>query len=323
MKKFISGAIVLILLLQLVSCSKKVSPDTVNVYVMRGVTAMGMVKLMKDSDESKSEGKYNFDIMTIDEIVPKIAQGAADIAAIPANMAAVLYQNTEKNIQVAVINTLGVLYILEKGEGVNSIADLKGKTIYATGKGAVPEYTLRTLLKENGIDPDADVTMEFKSEPAEAISSFAVSGDADSVVMLPQPFVTSAQKSQSGLRAALDLTAEWDKLGADFGALITGVVIVNKTFAEKYPDSVKTFLDEYEKSAEYANQNNDETAELVGEYGIVSAEIAKEALPYCGIAFITGNEMKEKLNKYLATLYEQNPQSVGGSLPDEEFFRIK
>ena len=210
-----------------------------------------------------------------------------------------------------------MLYIVENGESVQSLADLKGKTVVAAGKGSTPEYALRYLLSENGIDPDADVTLDWKSEHSECVAALA-SGQA-SIALLPQPFVTVAQSKIDGLRMALDLTAEWDKLD-NGSALITGVIVARSEFVEAHPAAVGSFLTAYAASVDWVNANTADAAALIGEYGIVDAAVAEKALPYCNIVCITGAELLEKLPGYLSVLYNADPAAVGGAMPDNSFY---
>lgn len=300
-------------------------PETVNITALKGPTAMGMVSMMNDTD-NKKEGmeNYHFTIAaSVDEVVPAVAQGKTDIAAVPANMASVLYQKTKGQVQALAINTLGVIYIVENGTAIQSAADLKGKTIYASGKGATPEYALNYILEKNGIDPAADVTIEWKNEHTECVAALAQ--NPEGIAMLPQPFVTTAQMENPDLRIALDLTEEWEKLQKDEkspSALLTGALIVRKDFAEKYPGAVSDFMERYSASVEFVNANTKEAAELVGKYDIVPAPVAEKALPACNIVCIQGKEMKEKLSGYLTVLHGQNPESIGGKLPDDDFYYI-
>ncbi|HJC57816.1 MAG TPA: PhnD/SsuA/transferrin family substrate-binding protein [Candidatus Eisenbergiella intestinipullorum] len=298
----------------------------VRVMALKGPTAMGMVQLMDSAEAGAVNGNsYTFTIAaSADEVTPKLVQGNADIAAVPANLASVLYNNTEGQVQVLAINTLGVLYIVENGDSIQSVSDLAGKTIYASGKGSTPEYALNYILSENGIDPESDVTIEWKSEHSECVAALA--SDEDGIAMLPQPFVTTAQAQNENLRIALDLTKEWDALQADAeepSALITGVVVVRTAFAAEHPEAVSAFLDSYQESVDYVNANTAEAAALIEKYDIVTAAVAEKALPYCNITFIEGEEMKEKLSGYLSVLAEQNPTSVGGSLPADDFYYIR
>ena len=298
-------------------------PIDVNVMALKGPTAMGMVQFMNEADSGAvADNNYHFNITAAtDEVSAALAQGTTDIAAVPANLASVLYNNTEGGVQVLAINTLGVLYIVESGDTVNSVEDLRGKTIYASGKGSTPEYALNYVLTQNGIDPSADVTIEWKSEQAECLS--ALMAEENAIAMLPQPFVTTAQAQSENLRVALDLTEEWDALQADSdtpSTLVTGVVVARAAFVEEHPEVVSAFLDHYQDSVEYVNANVEDAAQLVGQYDIVTAEVAQKAIPECNIVFIEGAEMKEKLSGYLSVLFEQNAQSVGGALPDDAFY---
>ena len=298
-------------------------PVDVNITALKGPTAMGMVQFMSEADNGElSDNNYSFTLAAApDEVSAALAQGTTDIAAVPANLASVLYNNTEGGIEVLAINTLGVLYIVESGDTVQSVEDLRGKTIYASGKGSTPEYALNYILSQNGIDPETDVTIEWKSEHAECLS--ALMSEDNAIAMLPQPFVTTAQTKGDNIRVALDLTEEWDKLQADSetpSALITGVAVVRTAFAEEHPEAVAAFMEHYEDSVNFVNSNTADAAELIGSYDIVSAAVAEKALPACNIVYIAGDEMKEKLSGYLNVLFEQNPKAVGGSVPGDDFY---
>lgn len=300
------------------------TPVSVRVGALKGPTAMGMVKMMSDSDlDNTASNQYTFSISaSVDEITPAFIQGKLDIAAVPANLASVLYNKMDGKVQVLAINTLGVLYICENGtDTVSSLTDLKGKTIYASGKGATPEYALNYLLRENGLDPAKDVTVEWKSEHTECVA--ALTKNKDAVALLPEPFVTTAKMSNPDIRAVVDLNKEWDKVQSgkqEPGTLLTGVVIAAKNFVDSNRDAVNLFLAQYEQSVNYVNKNTEEAAKLIGRYDIIKEEAAKQALPNCNITFISGTEMKDKLSGYLNVLYNQNPQAVGGTLPDEAFY---
>ena len=283
---------------------------------MKGPTSIGLTKVMEDND-----GSYEFTVEgTADAIVPKLVKGELDMAAVPANLASTLYNNTEGEIQILAVNTLGVLYIVSKGVEINSIEDLKGKTVLATGKGTTPEYALRYILKENEIDPEADLTLDFKSEATEVVA--ALKNSESGVAMLPQPYVTVAMSNVSGLEISLDLNEEWKKVSPE-SAIVTGVLVVRKSFAEENKELVKGFLSQYRSSVEYVNSEVAAAAELVAKHGIFdNAKVIEKAIPKCNITFISGEDMISPVNKYLGVLYEQNPKSVGGKLPSEDFFCI-
>ena len=282
-------------------------------------TTMGLVNLLAMEQNGTASQNYDLHLYgAADEVVPKLIKGEVDIAAIPANLAATLYQKTSGGIQVMAVNTLGVLYVVEKGDTVHSFADLKGRTILSTGKGTTPEYVLRYLLRKNGIDPDKDVKIEYYSEASEVTAQMAAT-KKDAIAVLPQPYVTAAQMKDSSLRVVLDLTREWNKVCDT--QLITGVTVVRTAYAEEHPEEVINFLKDYQKSVDAANDDLDGTAALCEEVGVVAkAAIAKKALPKCNIVYRIGDEMKADVNAYLQVLYDASPAAVGGKLPDANFY---
>ncbi len=293
---------------------------TFRIASLKGPTTMGLVGLMDDADQGRARHDYQVEIYgTADEITPRLLQGEIDVALIPCNLASVLYNKTEGAIELAAVNTLGVLYIVTTSQEIGSVADLAGATVYTTGKGTTPEYVLNHVLTQNGLVPGEDVTIEYMSEAAEVLAAMQLSSGYP-VAMLPQPYATTAQAQVEGLRAALDMTEEWDKVSPD-SALVTGVVVVRRAFAEQNPDALREFLEDYRASTEFVNAEMDQAAALVAQYGIVpKEEVAKKALPACNITFLDGAEMKEKVSGYLKVLFDQNPQAVGGALPDDAFY---
>lgn len=285
---------------------------------LKGPTTMGLVNLLSMEQAGTAAMDYDLQLYgAADEIVPLLIKGELDMAAIPANLAATLYQKTSGGIQAVAVNTLGVLYVVEQGDTVHSMADLKGRTILSTGKGTTPEYVLRYLLAANGLDPDKDVDIQYYSEATEVTAQMAATQDA--IAVLPQPYVTAAGLKDDTLRVALDLTAEWDKV-ADT-QLITGVTVVRKAYAEEHPDVVAAFLADYAQSVNAANTDLDGTAALCEEQGVVAkAAIAKKALPNCNIVCLTGEELKADVSGYLQVLYDADPAAVGGTLPGEDFY---
>lgn len=296
------------------SAESEATEGTLRIAGLKGPTTMGLVNLMADEVASS----YDFTMYgAADEIVPLLVKGDLDAAAVPANLAATLYNKTNGAVEVACINTLGVLYIVENGETVNSVADLKGQTIVTTGKGTTPEYVLRYVLSENGIDPDSDVTIEYCSEATEALSKVQA-GEA-TIAMLPQPFVTSALSQVEGLRVALDMNEEWQKVAGS--KLVTGVLVVRKDAVENDPEAFASFMEGYAASVEAANSDLEGTAALCEQYGVVAkAALAQKALPQCNIVFETGDEMKADLETYFNVLYAADPTSVGGTLPADDFY---
>lgn len=302
-----------------------VEKQTLNVMAMTGPTGIGMVKLMSDDEAGTTAVDYNIALVgAADEVSGKIVTGEVDIAAVPCNLASVLYNKTEGKVEVAAINVLGVLYILEGngGQEIQSVADLKGKTIVSTGKGTTPEYSLNYILKQNGLDPEKDVTIEYKSEAAE-VSTLLASGEA-TVAMLPQPMVTTVLAKNDQVRVALDITEEWSKVNAENGTgMVTGTIIVRKDVLAEKPEAVATFMEEYAKSVAFVNENVEEAAKLVEAAGIIpSAAVAQKAIPNCNIVCVTGEDMKKSVSAYLEVLHQANPASVGGKLPADDFYYL-
>lgn len=290
------------------------------VAAMKGPTAIGMVQLMNQAKEGKAANDYEFTIAAAaDEFTADLIKGDIQIAALPCNAAANLYQKSNGKIQVLGINTLGVLSILDTGDSVKEVSDLKGKTIYTTGKGTTPEYTLRFLLQSAGLDPDKDVTIEFKSEATEVAALMAQS-EEEVVAMLPQPYVTTVMMNNSKVRIALDVTKEWEKLAGSDSTVVTGVIVVNTAYYESHKAAVDKFMEEYKTSVEYVNANVDQAAEYVESFDIFKAAVAKKAIPSCNITFITGEQMKTKVSNYLKVLYDQNPAAIGGKMPEDNFY---
>lgn len=279
---------------------------------------MGLVGLIANKGDYPLWNSMNFEVMVIDNIQARLSTGDLDIAMLPANLAANIYQKTSGAYKVAAINTLGVIYIVDTTGEVTGVESLRGKTIIANGLGSTPEYALRHILIENGINPDTDVTLEFKQEPTEVVSVLAQSGG---IALLQQPFVASALDKVQGLQIALDLTEEWDNLSDD-SSLVTGVMVVRSEFAELYPEKLKSFMKSYADSAHWVNENPAEAAVVIEEQGIIAADIAEKAIPFCHITFISGEAMKTKLSGYLEVLLGQNPQSIGGSMPDDGFYLV-
>jgi len=248
-----------------------------------------------------------------------VANGEVDIAAVPTNLAATLYNKTNGNVQMAAINTLGVLYILENGDTINSIADLKGKTLYATGQGANPEFIINYILQQNGLEPGTDVQIEYKAQHDELATLLAT--DQVAIAMLPEPNVTAAMAQNDKLRIALNITNEWNKVAGSDSQLAMGCVIVNKTFAEAHPDLINSFLAEYEDSINYVINNVADAGTLCEKYGIIpKAALAQKSIPNCNLTFIAGDEMKTAIAGYYTVLFNADPKSIGGKVPDDAFY---
>lgn len=286
---------------------------------LKGPTSMGLVKMLDDVENGKTKNDYQFTMApTADELVHSILQGELDILAIPSNLGAVIYNNSEKGMRMLNACMLGAIYVLEKDtEEINTVEDLVGKTIYTVGKGSTPEYLLNFLLDKHGLLMDQDVTVEWRDDPTEIVG-LLTAGTA-SVCMLPQPFVTVAQGQVENLRIALDTNAEWDAVG-EGSKLVTAGFIARKDFVEEHPQQTAEFLEEAAASTDWVNANVPDAAALIEKFDIVPAAIAEASLPKCNIVCITGKEMKESAQKFFQVLFDQNPESVGGELPGDDFY---
>ena len=316
MKKLIALMLVFVMLLSMAAVAAADEP--VRVYALKGPTGIGMVKMMNDND-----GSYAFTLAGAgDEIVAAVASGSCDIAAVPTNLSATLYNKTQGGVKLIALNTLGVLHILTTDESIDSIDDLKGKTLYATGQGSTPEYVLNYILSASGVADE--VTVEYKAEHAE-LATLAAAGSVE-LVMLPEPHVTSVLNQNQAFRMALDVTEqfnEYSKLNGENATLSMGCVIVRSEFAEQHPDKVADFMAEYQASVNFVNENVAEAAQMVQEQGVMpKAAVAQKAIPNCHIVYIDGEAMKAQIEPFFQILFNANPKSVGGKMPAEDFYYI-
>lgn len=308
----ITAAVMLFSLAAFAACSKKQDDTEIRIAALKGPTGMGMVKLA----DKQNYPNYTVSIeASPDALNPRIISGEVDVAAVPVNLASVLYNKLDGDISVLAVSTLGVLYVVEAGSEVNSVADLAGKTVYATGQGATPEYILNYLLDKNGVAGSVEVN--YVGEHA-ALATMLANGSAE-IGMLPEPNVTSTLAGNDNLRIALNLTEEWNKVCST--ELVQGIVIARKSFVNEHPEAIEQFLREYEKSSAFVNENIDEAAKLIVDVGILgNVEIAKKAIPNCNISFSKGEAMHKAVEGMLTVLFEANPKSIGGKLPDKDFY---
>lgn len=296
---------------------------TVKVGALKGATTLGLLPLEDKAANGEAGENYEFSMMTAaDELLPMMIKGELDIALLPSNVASILYQKTNGGVTVIDINTLGVLYMVSGDSSVTGVEDLAGKTIYLTGKGTTPDYVLHYILSGNGMDADSDCTLEYKSEATEVAALLAENPDA--IGLLPQPFVTAACAQNDALSVILDMNAEWEKLqGEDGSRLVTGVTVVRNEFLQEHENAVAAFMEEHQASAQSMNSDVENGAKLAAASGIIAKEpIALKAIPKCNITYIDGADMKQALSGYLEVLYEQNPESIGGALPGDDFYYI-
>ncbi|WML34905.1 ABC transporter substrate-binding protein [Clostridium sp. OS1-26] len=295
--------------------SKETKKEKVKIAALKGPTGMGIVKLME-------ENKDAYDITLFDspdQLVSKIVNGELDGAAVPSNLAPVLYNKTKGGIQLAGINTLGILYIVENGNTIKDIKDLKGKTIYSSGKGSTPEFVLNYILKKNGLEPDKDVKIEYKMQHSDLAT--AVASKEVKIAVLPEPFVTTTKMKDKDLQVAIDLTKEWEKVSQGNSKLVMGTLVFRKDFLEKRGKDAEEFLTKYKESVDFVNKNKEDAAKLIEKNGILpNAKIAEMAIPKCNIVFINAKDGKDSLDKFYKVLEQNDPKSIGGKLPDENFY---
>lgn len=314
MKKFLAILLSLIIIIGATACSKtKKTGVTVNIGVLKGPTGMSAAWLMDQNDQKLSANEYNFTVAgTPDAITGQLINGDMDIAALPTNAISALYNKTEGKISVLGVNALGVLYILENGNSINSVSDLAGKTVLASGKGSTAEYVLNYILEKNGVIAE----IVWAAEHSEA-ATLALKGDYD-IVMLPEPFVTNVTAKSDAFRVALDLTEEWEALGN--GELTMGGIAVRTAFLEEHPDAVKAFVEEYGKSVAFTNSQPEDAAKLIAKYEIAAEEVAKNAIPRCNIVWLHGKDYKAVLENFLGVVYNANPAGIGGKMPGDDFY---
>ena len=330
-KSLVSLLLALTLALSLTACGTQANtepeqpddtpaPAEVNLYVLSGPTGIGAMNLWAAADAGETQNTYHITMPGAnDEVVAAISNGDADIAAVATNLAATLYNKTSGGVTVLAVNTLGVLSLLGNGQEVASIADLAGKTIYAPGQGANPEYILRYVLTGNGLDPDKDMTIRFVGEGSELLTVWQT--DPEAVIMAPQPVATSILMQNENAVTLFNMTDEWDKVSGDDSTLMMGCVIVRNEFLQENPGAVELFLQEYAASIEKAQSDVEGTAALCEQYGLIpKAALAKAAIPSCGLTFVTGAEMKSALSGYLQVMFDADPKSVGGAMPGDDFY---
>ncbi len=288
-----------------------------SVACMTGPTGIGMAKLMADNEAKTAANNYTFTVASAaTEITAKFLKGEINIASVPTNVAATLFNKSNGKVKMLAVNTYGVLSILENGNTIKSIEDLKGKTIYSTGEGQNPEFILKYILTENGIDPEKDLTINFVS--SEDLVAKLISGEAQ-IAMAPEPAATTVMVKNQSLNRVLSINDEWAKVSDT--QLMMGCVIALDTYVEQNPAAVKKFLEEYEASIKFAVKNIDEAATYCATYGITASDvIAKKAIPTCNLCYVTGNDMKNNVNGYFNVLYNADPQSVGGKLPTDDLY---
>lgn len=291
-----------------------------NVTVLSGTTGMGMAKLISENKAGTTALEYNFTVVSdATQISAGIIGGSIDIAAVPTNLASTLYNKTKGGIRVLALSNLGVLYILENGSGITNLSDLRGKTVFVPGQGTNPEYILKYILEKNGMTVGTDVMFDYTYSTPDTLST-AVAGGLAPVALLPEPKVTVVKSQNSGIRTAIDLSAEWDRI-SPAGSLAQGCIIARTDFINSHPEQITAFLDEYSVSVGFVGADPKAASELIAQAGIIpKAAIAEKAIPNCNIKYIDGDEMKNALSAFYGILFDVEPKSVGGTLPDDGLY---
>ncbi len=287
--------------------------DALRIGSMKGPTSIGLASMM-----DQEQGQFTV-VGAADELTPLLLQDQIDIALVPANVAAVLYARTEGQIQVIDVNTLGVLYGISVDESINNVEDLRGRTVYMTGKGTVPEYTFMALLAAANISTD-EVTIQFCSEPTEVVAQ--ISQHSDAVGILPQPYTTACTMKNDKLHTVLDLTEAWAQMtGGQKGDVVTGVTVAKTSTIEDHQGAIELFLQRHAASAEVAQNDPSAIVAKIVELGIIENEtLAEQAIPNCNVVCYTGEEMRSALSGYLQALFDQNAEALGGALPGDDFY---
>ena len=328
-KLIVSTLLLLAILFSLTACSSAndkaptLDAETpINIMVLNGTTGFGMAKLISDTNAGTAALNYNFSIESdASNITAALINGSADIAALPTNAASVLYNKTQGEVQLLALNTLGVLYVVtDDSESITSFADLKGKTVYAPAQN--PTFIFSYLCEQNGLKVGEDIIIDNSyAQPADLRT--AVAAGEVSIAVLPEPMLTIAKSSNSSLITALDLTEEWDKV-SEPGSLVQGCVVVRKEFAESHPNEVAAFLTEYEASIMYLSEDGADVAGTIERSGVFAkGAVAAKALPNCNICFIAGEDMKAPMSAFLNIMFETQPASIGGSVPNDDFYYVK
>lgn len=316
MKKLLAILLTLVFVFSLAGCGEY-KPADITVACMTGPTGIGMAKLMADNEAGTAQNNYTFTVAAAaPDITGKFLKGEINIASVPTNVAASLYNKSEGKVRMLAVNTNGVLSILEKGNTIKSINDLKGKTVYSTGKGQNPEFILNYILTENGIDPVKDITINFVS--SDDLKAKLISGEAE-IAMAPEPLATAVMIQNKELNRVLSINDEWSKVSDS--TLMMGCVIALDSYVKENPKAVEKFLEEYKASIDFATTNIDDTATYCETYGIApKAAIAKKSIPICNLCFVTGDNMKTNVNGYFNVLFKADPNSIGGKMPADDFY---
>lgn len=283
------------------------------VAVPDGAMGLGLAKLAADRS-------YAYEVEKLSdpqEIVSLLTKGEADIAALPADLAAKLYKDTNGGIKILAVNTLGFICCLEKGSAVKSFDDLKGKTVYAAGQGTISENIINYVFTQKGLVPGEDITIEYKASDDE-LAALAAEGKADFCI-LPDPAATNVLAGNEEYRKIIDFNKSWNEDNET--QLVQSVIVARADYISGNPDVISEFMVFSEVSANYLSANPEKSAQFLVDNGYFeSTDVAYLAVPACNIVFIEGEEMKTAVKGMYEVLYAADPASIGGSVPDDGIF---
>lgn len=289
-----------------------------NVSMVKGFSSISMVNLMEKNEKGKAANNYQFSVATApDEVMSKLVTQEIDIAAVPTNMAASLYQKTKGNVVMLAVNTLGVVKVVTTDPSIKRLEDLKGKSVVGAGQGAIPEYTFNDILAKKGLKPQQDIQISYKPGHEEVAS--LISSNQVQIATLPEPTLSQVMATNKKVRVIADLNTEWEALHPNT-IMAQGCVVVTKKFLEKHPQAVTRFMKEYQASAQKVHSDLQGTSTLCDKFNIIPEKVAKTAIPKSHQVFVTGKEAEKKLTPFFKVLYEANPKSVGGAVPDSAFY---
>jgi len=301
----------------LVSCSAETRPEQIKVVTPAGATAISIVKPMKDTQEIGGTKVLYEVVPSTDLIVARLTAKEADFAIVPVNLAAQLYRKQMPYSLTSVV-TWGNLFIVssEELEGWDA---MKGQDIYLMGKGLVPDIVFRTLLKENGLDPDKDVNLIYLSGATELAPNF-ISGKSR-ISMLPEPSLTTVKMKKSDTHVYLDLQEEWKKaFGTDAGYPQAGILVKNDLI-KCNPGLVKQYLGILEEGMNWLNENPKDAGAYAEELNLdLPAAVVEKSIPGNNIQHKYISDVKDQLNDFYRVLFDFSPETVGGELPDNGLY---
>lgn len=308
-KRISAAFLALLMLFSLASCADnggETKPEETTSYVrenktklavFNGVTSLGVAKLVKDRGYAYESSLYT----DLSEVENLIKNGGADMAAVPVESAARLFNETKGAVKIIAVNNLGVLHLVTGDESIKTLADLKDKTVYATGKGTAYEHIMNFIFEKNAISPK----VEYVATEAELVT-LAIEGKAD-ICIIPEPYATKVVFENTKMKRVIDLSDEWNKFSE--APLVQGVIVARTEYIEQNPEYIEQFLFQNEISVNFLNENIDAGADMLynGQY-FSTFDLARECVPACNLYFMKGEEMKAAVK----VVYDVLPAELTG-----------